>query len=158
LQTKQPLIVVIKQDAALRRFPPMNEMGAMMAMGGRGPGGSAPSAQGGQSQPGARPQGQNPGGPGTGGPGGRSGSGFNIQDMLERLPTITVGDLKVGDTIVVSSTKGADATRLTAITLVSGADTLLNMLAARQQQPGQAAPNPGAGLGSGGFQIGIGLP
>jgi hypothetical protein len=67
--------------------------------------------------------------------------------------------LKAGDTIVVSSTKGADDARLTAITLVSGADTLLNMLAARQgQQPGQAVPNPAAGLGSGGFQIGIGLP
>jgi hypothetical protein len=85
--------------------------------------------------------------------------GFNIQDMLERLPTITVADLKPGDTIIVSSTKGADAARLTAISLVSGADTLLNMIAARQQQPaGGQAPNPAGGLGSG-FQFGgIGLP
>jgi hypothetical protein len=111
---------------------------------------------------GANPQGQRP--PDTGdrrpGQGGaRQGGGFNIQEMLERLPTISVNDLKAGDTIVVSSTKGADDARLTAITLVSGADTLLNMLAARQaQQPGQAVPNPAAGLGSGGFQIGIGLP
>ena len=157
LQTKQPLTVVVKQDAVLRRFPPMNEMGAMMAMGGRGPGGPGGPPQGqGQSPSAGRPQGQNPGG----GPGaGRPGGGFNIQDMLERLPTITAADLKVGDTIVVSSTKGADVARLTAITLVSGADTLLNMMAARQQQqPGQGAPNPAAGLGSGGFQIGIGLP
>ena len=89
----------------------------------------------------------------------RGGGGGNIQEMLERLPTIALADVKVGDTIIVSSTKGADPTRLTAITLVSGADALLNMIAARQQtQPGgQTAPNPSAGLGSG-IQFGMGLP
>ncbi|MGH9881149.1 MAG: hypothetical protein ACRD6N_06905 [Pyrinomonadaceae bacterium] len=160
LQTKQPLTIVIKHDAVLRRFPAAGEMGGMMMMG-RGPGGGAnagaqPPAQG---QPANRPQGAQ--GPGPGGPGmGRQGGGgFNIQEMLERLPTIAIADLKIGDTIVVSSTKGADPTRLTAISLVTGADTLLNMIAARQQQPGagQAAPNPAGGLGQG-FQIGIGLP
>jgi len=50
-----------------------------------------------------------------------------------------------------------DPTRLTAISLVSGADTLLTMLAPRQQ-PGQAAPNPAAGLGGSGISFGIGLP
>jgi hypothetical protein len=83
---------------------------------------------------------------------------MNIQDMLERLPTIGIADVKVGDTIIVSSTKGADPSRLTAISLISGADTLLSMLAARQQQQGgPATPNPSAGLGSG-IQFGIGLP
>ncbi len=153
LESKQPLTVVIRQDAVLRRFPSMSELGGFFA-GGRG--GGNPQGQGQRpAQTGDRPQGQGPGGPG----GGRPGGGFNIQEMLERLPTISVNELKAGDTIVVSSTKGADEARLTAITLVSGADTLLNMLAARQaQQPGQAVPNPAAGLGSGGFQIGIGLP
>jgi hypothetical protein len=160
LQTKQLLTIVIKQDAVLRRFPPMSELGAIIG-GGRGAAGSSgPGAQGqnqGQQQPASnRPQGSTQAAGGPGGP--RPGGGFNVQEMLERLPTISMADLKVGDTIVVSATKGADAARLTAITLVSGADTLLNMMAARQQQPGQAAPNPASGLGSGGFQIGIGLP
>ena len=88
--------------------------------------------------------------------GGRGG-GMNIQDMLERLPTIAIADVKVGDTIMVSSTKGADPTRLTAISVISGADTLLSMMAARQQAAGPSAPNPSAGLGSG-IQFGIGLP
>ena len=83
---------------------------------------------------------------------------MNMQDMLERLPTIAIDDVKVGDTIIVSSTKGADPSRLTAISLISGADTLLNLLAARQPQAGgQTAPNPASGLGSG-IQFGIGLP
>jgi hypothetical protein len=128
LEKKKPLTIVVKQDAVLRKFPPASEMGA-------------------------RPQGA--GGPG-GGPGGPRGGGFNINDMLERLPTVSIADVKVGDTIIVSSTHGVDPTRLTAISLVTGADTLFAMLAPRPQ-PGQTAPNPAAGLGSG-ISFGIGLP
>ena len=158
LEKKRPLTIVIKQDSVLRKFPPASEMGGMMG-GFRGAGGGAPGggagqggqAPGGQAQ-GARPQGAGPGG----GPGGMRGGGFNINDMLERLPTISVADVKVGDTIIVSSTQGVDPTRLTAIALVSGADTLLTMLAPRPQA-GQT-PNPAAGLGGGGISFGIGLP
>jgi len=157
LEKKTPLTIIIKQDAVLRRFP------AEMGMGfGRGPGGpaggqgGAAPAGGGQAPQGnaqQRPQG---GGPGAGGPGGRPGGGFNINDMLERLPTIATADVKVGDTIIVSSTQGVDPTRLTAISPVAGADTLLAMLAPRPQA-GQA-PNPAAGLGGSGISFGIGLP
>jgi Cu/Ag efflux protein CusF len=151
LEKKTPLTIVIKQNAVLRRFP--SEMGAMGGMGrpGGGPGGAAPAAgNGAQAQ--SRPAGA--GGPGAGGPGGRP--GFNINDMLERLPTISIADVKVGDTIIVSSTQGVDPTRLTAISLVAGADTLLAMLAPRPAA-GQA-PNPAAGLGGSGISFGIGLP
>lgn len=155
MEKKVPLTIVIKQDSVMRRFPPMSEMGALMGGMGRGSG-AAPGAQappaGGQAT--ARPQGPGAGGPG--GPGGRPG-GPNINDMLERLPTIAIADVKVGDTIIVSSTQGVDPSRLTAIALVSGADTLLAMLAPRPQ-PGQSAPNPAAGLGGGGISFGIGLP
>ena len=156
LEKKKPLTVVVKQDSVLRKFPPASEMGMMMGGfnrgGGGGPGGPPPA--GGQGQAGARPQGAGPGGPG--GPGGNRG-GFNVNDMLERLPTISIADVKVGDTIIVSSTQGVDPTRLTAIALVSGADTLLTMLAPRPAQ-GQTAPNPAGGLGSSGISFGIGLP
>jgi len=156
LEKKTPLTIVVKQDAVLRRFPA--EMGMMGGMGrgpGGGPGGAAP-AGGGQAPQGnaQRPQGNGPGGGGPGGP--RPGGGFNINDMLERLPTISIADVKVGDTIIVSSTQGVDPTRLTAISLVAGADTLLAMLAPRPQA-GQA-PNPAAGLGGSGISFGIGLP
>ena len=165
LEKKTPLTIIVKQDAVLRRFPA--EMGAMGGLG-RGPGGpggaggAAPAAGGAQAPQGAqqRPQGAGaPGttGPGAGGPGGpRPGGGFNINEMLERLPTISIADVKVGDTIIVSSTQGVDPTRLTAISLVAGADRLLAMLAPRPQA-GQA-PNPSAGLGGSGISFGIGLP
>ena len=158
MQTKQSLTIVVKQDAVLRKFPPMSQMGQgimMGAGGGRGPGGQA-GPGGGQASAGG--QGQGPAqGAGQGGAGMRpAGGGFNINDMLERLPVVTIADVKVGDTIIVSSTQGADPSRLTAIALVTGADTLLNMVAARQQAAGQAA-NPAAGLGTG-INFGIGLP
>jgi hypothetical protein len=166
-QTKQPLTIVIKPDSVLRKFPPASEMGGMammMGRGGQGANGAPDGARPGPGQAGNRPAGQTPGGPGAGGPGGGGGGGMrvggggpNIQDLIERLPTIGVGDVKVGDTIIVSSTKGADPARLTAISLLSGADTLLNMFAARQQQAGgQPSQNPASGLG--GVQFGIGLP
>lgn len=147
LEKKNPLTIVIKNDAVLRRF-------SGMGGGPGGPGGGAPGAGGaGGTQP-AQPSPTRPqGGGGPGGPGG----GRNINDMLERLPTISIADVKVGDTIIVSSTQGVDPTRLTAISLVAGADTLLAMLAPRPQ-PGQAAPNPAAGLGGSGISFGIGLP
>jgi len=155
LEKKTPLTIVIKQDAVLRRFP------AEFGMGGFGPrpggaGGAAP-AGGGQAQAQGNAQQRPQGAGGPGGPGGRpGGGGFNINDMLERLPTISIADVKVGDTIIVSSTQGVDPTRLTAISLVAGADTLLAMLAPRPAA-GQA-PNPAAGLGASGISFGIGLP
>jgi hypothetical protein len=168
LEKKTPLTIVIKQDAVLRRFPAeMGMMGGGFNRGAGGPGGAAPAgggatpagagaapASGGQAAPGNAQQ--RPQGGGPGGPGGRPGGGPNINDMLERLPTIAIADVKVGDTIIVSSTQGVDPTRLTAISLVAGADTLLAMLAPRPQA-GQA-PNPAAGLGSSGISFGIGLP
>ena len=118
LEKKTPLTIVIKQDAVLRRFPA--DIGAMMGGFGRGPGAaggqSGQPPQGGQAQPPARPQGggaPGAGGPGGGGPGGGGRGGIN--DMLERLPTISLADVKVGDTIIVSSTQGVDPARLTAI-------------------------------------------
>ena len=147
LEKKTPLTIVIKQDAVLRRFP------AEFGMGMRPGGGAAPAGGGQQQAQGNAPQ-RPQGAGGPGGPGGRP--GFNINDMLERLPTISLADVKVGDTIIVSSTQGVDPTRLTAISLVAGADTLLAMLAPRPQA-GQA-PNPAAGLGGSGISFGIGLP
>ena len=169
LTTKKPLTIVFKPDSIIRRLP---EGGAMMFGGGMGAGGGQGAGQGrpqgqgqqpGQGQAvqggqGQRPQGAGPGGPQGGGM--RGGGGSNMADMLERLPTITINDLKVGDTILMSSLPGSDPTQLTAIQLVSGAETLLAMAAARPQQGGQARPQGGVDLNGsfGGMFGGLGGP
>ena len=148
LTTKKPLTIVFKPESIIRRLP----QGAAMMFGGMagagGPGGPGAGAPGGgQARPagegqgqaapgqGQRPQGAGPGGPGGQGPGGpgRMGGGGTMADMLERWPTISLSELKVGDTILMSSLPGADPTQLTAIQLVTGAEPLLAMAAARQQ-------------------------
>jgi transcription antitermination factor NusG len=126
-----------------------------------GPGG------GGQGQGGA---GQPQGGPGGGAPGGQAGggprrmmmSGDFMQQMLERMPAVTVGELKPGTMILVSSTAGADPTRLTAIQLVSNIEPVVQMMAMmntrRTGGSGGTGPAPSAGGGGLGFGFGIGQP
>ena len=139
-------------------------------MGGGGPPGQGPAqgqaqgggqqAQGQAAQGGAGPQGQRPQGAGPGGPQGpRPGGGMTMADMLDRLPTISINDLKVGDTIIMSTTHGSDPERVTAISMVAGVEQLLTMMAMRQQQGGGPA-RPSGDLNSnfGGMFGGIGLP
>ncbi len=172
LQTKKPLTIILRPDSVIRRLP----AGAAMMMGGGGPGGpggggqgagpgqgQAQTAQGaGQAQTaqgggqGPRPQGAGPGGPG--GPGGQR-PGGSMADLMERFPTISVNELKVGDTVLLSSLPGSDPTQLTAIQLVSGVEPLLAMMAARQQQGGQGRPQNVDLQGSfGGMFGGAGVP
>jgi hypothetical protein len=49
----------------------------------------------------------------------------DLQETFDQLPTLTIQELKAGDSIVVSSTKGAEPTRVTAIALLSGVGPLL---------------------------------
>lgn len=84
---------------------------------------------------------------------------MNMADLLERLPIISINDLKVGDTIIMSSLQGSDPSQLTAISLVTGIEPLLTMMAARPQTGGQAG-RPGVDLNGsfGGMFGGIGVP
>src|SRR2546429_3600858 len=169
LQTKKPLTIVVKPESVIRRLP--ENMMMMMGGGMGGPGGPRPQGQGQpQGQPQAQPQGQaqtaqgprpqGPGGPGGPGANGmRPGGGGSMADLMERFPTISINDLKVGDTILLSSLPGSDPTQLTAIQLVSGVEPLLAMVAARQQQGGQPRPQNVDLNGSfGGMFGGAGVP
>lgn len=83
---------------------------------------------------------------------------MSMADMLERLPTISLNDLKVGDTIIMSTTQG-NSERITAISMVAGVEQLLTMMAARQQQgPGQQRPSSDLNSNFGGMFGGAGLP
>lgn len=176
LTTKKPLTIILKPDSVLRRFP--ENAAAMFGGGGAGPGGPGAGAQGGAGQkpagagpgtPGAasqggagqRPAGAGPGGPQGGGMRGGPGGG-SMADLLERLPTISISELKVGDTVIMSSLPGSDPTQFTAISLVSGIEPLLQMMAARPTVGGGGARPQGGGVdlnGSfGGMFGGVGGP
>jgi transcription antitermination factor NusG len=73
-----------------------------------------------------------------GGPGGapKGGAGGDLQQMLDRSPAVTLADLKNGDAIVVSSTVGAAADKVTAITLVAGVEPILTKPGTREMSLG----------------------
>jgi len=170
LQKKTPLTITLKPESVIRRLPEGFGMfgGGGMGAGAANSGGARGNAQGQTPPQGAAGQGQRPqgAGPGTqgGGPGAQGGGtrmgggGGNMADMLERLPTISINDLKVGDTIILSSLPGSDPTQLTAISVVSGIEPLLTMMAARQQAAGQPRPQVDLNSSFGGMFGGIGVP
>lgn len=155
LATNKPLTVRINSDSTLRRLPPM--MAAMMARrlnpesAGAGPGGRPPGPGGGAARtpaPGGPERAvERPAGPeGMRGPGGPR-PGGDLQQMLERMPALSLAELKPGDALVISSTTGAEPTHVTAIMLVAGVEPLLT-----------ATPQGGRQLG-GGWNLGdIGFP
>ena len=157
VQTKHALTVVIKPDSVMRQFPDMAQIAAAQAAAQAAAAKAAPQKPATTGAPpagaSAQPNGQAKAVAPTGPPPGVSIP--SMQDMLDRLPLITVAQIKPGDVIIVSSTNGVDPSRLTAITLINGADTLLALSAPKPA--GGAVPNPTAGLGSG-VTFGIGLP
>jgi hypothetical protein len=149
LQTKKPLTIAMRPETVVRRFQMM--MGGMGGGAGAA-GGGAPGA-GAQGQGAGNGQGQaavNRPAPGAAGAGGGQapgaggprpgGAGMNMADLLERLPTISINDLKVGDMIIMSTLPGTDPTKTTAISMVAGIEPLLQMIAARQAAGGQPRP------------------
>ena len=63
-----------------------------------------------------------------------SGSSFNFQEMIERLPPTALGNMKPGDVIAFSGTASSDQSRVNVTTLVSGIDAVLNAWPKRQRQ------------------------
>ena len=167
-QDKKPLTIVVRPDSVLKQVPA--EMGMMMGGGAGAPGG-APGAGGAAAPAGGGqrvvvqggPGGSAPpaggaaaGAPGQGGPTRRM---MDPQQMLERLPAVTLAELKPGQMIVVSSTVGADPTRVTAIQLVSNVEPLVAMMSRRPGGPGGGG-GMGGGMGAaagGGMNFGFGI-
>jgi hypothetical protein len=173
-QDKKLLTVVVRPDSVLKQFPA--DLAAMMMGGGAGGpggapgGGAAPAAGGGQRVvvQGGPPPGGTPAAGGQATPGGAPGAGgpgrrmmMDPQQMLERLPAVTLAELKPGQMVVVSSTVGADPTRVTAIQLVSNVEPLIAMMSRRPGGAGGMGGGMGGAAAAGGgmnFGFGIGTP
>jgi hypothetical protein len=138
--TKKPVTVFINANSTLRKVPAevVASMAQKSAQGGGG-GGTTPTASGNGQGDGARRQ-------------------VNSTDLLEvfdRLPPLTVGELKPGPMVLISSTAGADPSRVTAILLATGLDPLF---VRPQAAGGQRAPVGAVGLPGGVFDGFIGAP
>jgi len=155
LITKKPLVVKITSDSQLRQLPAMFAQrialrlkgGSEDQSNGGSPNGGSPSggaanngmrptspAADGSAAPGSgtRSGGGYQGGSYPGGGGGYSGGGANrsggppdFQQMLSRLPAVTLTDLHKGDAVMIVATEGSGTSSPTAITLLSGVEPIL---------------------------------
>jgi hypothetical protein len=116
LASNKPVIISFTADSHVKRMPDAAAMGAMM--GGRGPG-------------------RGPGPP-AGAPGAAAPKGPDIAQMLELLPPIKFEDLKTGEIAVLSAIQGAKPDRVTAITFLANAETLVQMAMAARGNTGPA--------------------
>jgi hypothetical protein len=147
LATKKPVMVKISSETQLRKLPPMvAQMIAIRLKGGAsgaqagqnatapaGTGATAGSGNGsGRGQGSWAGQGGTAGeriGPGGGAPGGnwRNGGGPpDFQQMLSRMPAVTIADLNKGDAVMLVATEGSSNAGPTAITMLAGVEPILS--------------------------------
>ena len=122
LVTKRPVTVRINSDSQMRKLPAtMAQRIAMRLKGG------AMGAAGGAAAAPAPTQARAGEGPGSGGGGGfRQGGGApDFQQMLMRLPVVTLADLQKGDALMIVATEGSAEVPSTAIILLSGVEPIL---------------------------------
>jgi hypothetical protein len=127
LLAKKSVVVRFNSDSQLRKLaPPMAQRLAFFLKGGApgAPGGPSPASQnaaGGTYNAGAPGTPAGPGGP----QGPRQGGGADFQQMLNRIPSVTLADLQKEDAVMVVATQANAAGEVTAITLLGGVEPIL---------------------------------
>lgn len=119
LATKKPVTLKINPDSQLRNLPPMvaQRIAARLKGGARGSG--AGVGQGGPPAAKAAEEG------GANGGTRRPGGAPDFQQMLSRMPAVTLADLQKGTAVMVVATEGSAKSQPTAVTLLTGVEDIL---------------------------------
>ena len=117
IRTKQPVRLTISDESALRKLPP--ELGALLAR---------RLNPGTGSNPAERPH---PNGSPSNSPGTAPGRP-DISNIIERLPAISISDLKPGDAVIVSAAPSGDKSRLVATNVIAGVEPIFQSAPPRQ--------------------------
>ncbi len=134
VDTKKPVTIRVNKDTSLKKIQPQFAQAIANQL-------HPENAANGDNGRGA---GRGRGGRGFGGRGGEVRGNADVAQMLDNSPMITLADLKNGDAIVVSSTVGAVADKVTAIKLYAGVEPILTKPGTQEMSLG------GWNLGSGG--------
>lgn len=120
LSTRQPVTLKVNTDSQLRNLPPMvaQRIAARLKRTGNSPNnGSSTQA------PPADAAGNGPGGPN----GERRPSGApDFQQLLNRMPAVTLADLQKGAAVMIVATEGSASSQPTAVTLLTGVEDILS--------------------------------
>jgi hypothetical protein len=122
LATKKPVVVKVTADSQLRKLPAMIAQGIAMRLKGGAAGQQNGDSGNVATAPANVPAAANGNGHGAGNGNGNGRGDFN--QMLSRLPAVTVGELQKGDAVMIVTTQGT-ASQVTAITLLSGVEPIL---------------------------------
>lgn len=137
LATKKPMTVNLSGDSQLRQLPqPMAMRLAMRLKGGSppaaasgvgqgSPNNNASAGQGNYGAGGGHASGNESGGMQGGQGYGRGGGSADFQQILSRMPAVSLADLKKGDAVMVVATEGTDSSQPTVITLLTGVEPIL---------------------------------
>ena len=136
LTTKKMMTVKVTADSDVRKLPPQ----AAARFAARAKGDAAGHAGGGNARPAAA---ANASAPGDGQRRERA-AGMDLSQILNRLPTETLSDLKVGDAVMVVASQAEPlSSDVTAVTLLSGVEPIL-----------AAAPSGGASMSLSPWNVG----
>ena len=125
LLTKKSVVVKVTADSQLRKLPQMVAQRIAMRLKGQTPEGQPATSGAPANAASGRPEGgPPPSGAPAGSGGGAARGGGDLQQMLARLPAVTVNDFQKGDAVILVSTQGTDS-EVTAITLVGGVEPIL---------------------------------
>ena len=120
LITKRPVTLKISSDSQLHKLPPI--MAQRIAMRLKGAANSATGVGAATGPPSSARASETPGG---GGGGFRQGGAPDFQQMLSRMPAVTLAELQKGEAVMVVATKGSAEVPSTAIILLSGVEPIL---------------------------------
>jgi hypothetical protein len=152
LASKRPVTVKIGADSQMRKLPPMMAQRiAMRFKGGAPEGGFTRSAAGPESgamRPGAGAGMRETAEGGASAAGGMRGPRGDLQEMLSRLPAVTLTDLQKGDVVMMVATQGSANSAPAAITLLTGVEPILTASPKGNSQAGALLSPWNLGTGS----------
>ena len=160
--TKKAVVISITPDSEVKKLDPAVAQRLAARMNGGGAGGAGRRPDGSQAPPAGSSQGSAPGGApsgaagadrpgggqGSGQAGGQGrGSGFDVQQLLARSPSVALKDLSKGNMVIVVATEGQTPDAATAITVVAGVEPMLQASTSGSQAMLSSAWNLGGGGG-----------
>ena len=148
--SKKPVQVKIAADSQLHQLPAEMAERIAMRLKATAPGGIPAGAPGAGAHSTPAPGGANANGLENGGthPGtGMHAGGADLQQILSRMPTVTIADLHKGEAVMMVATEGSPSSPSTAINLLSGVEPIL-----------RAAPNGSEAMMMSPWSLGGGMP
>jgi hypothetical protein len=147
LVTKRPVTLKVGSDSQMHQLPAMFAQRIALRLKGGAAGAGAESGQGNPAAP-AHPQ-AGAGAPSGGGAGQRAGGTPDFQQMLNRMPSVSLSDLQKGSALMIVATEGTADAPSEVIILLSGVEPILTAASPRQASTILSPWNLSAGANAG---------